>query len=73
MLKACPNCGTDLRESYRFCHQCGADVEQVTDPNVDEEADEELRKTEFWMNMGCIIFVGCALTLIIGALFFSYK
>ncbi|MBI3089993.1 MAG: zinc-ribbon domain-containing protein [Candidatus Tectomicrobia bacterium] len=72
MMKTCPSCGTELRQRYRFCHECGENVEDL-DVDITEEEARELRKSEFWIGIGCFIFVLSAVIIIIGFLFFSYR
>ena len=77
MVKFCPSCAAELPQDYHYCFRCGEHVEFVAPEGEEEEDSGELspeeRAREFWVGLGCMIFVVSFLTIAIGAIFFSYK
>lgn len=41
----CPNCGAKLPDDKLFCEKCGAELEIVTDYDLDVEVEKEMQKT----------------------------
>ncbi|MBR2952798.1 MAG: zinc ribbon domain-containing protein [Clostridia bacterium] len=39
-MKTCKNCGKEVAEEFKYCNSCGAEIEEVTDENVDIESIE---------------------------------
>ena len=44
MVKICPDCGTEQDESYKFCNNCGASLdEEAHKVEISEENTEEVK------------------------------
>lgn len=53
MEEYCKNCGAQIKENSKFCHECGSPIEWPDEPNVQsEELEEEAKDSRFCENCG---------------------